>query len=214
MVLPAVAFVLGKLLQKRGVKSFWPYLLGPGVVSWVGFALSGLHPALGLLPIIPTLPHSHSDLGLFNWKELNRLDTLNQFGRWWKNPVELILGLFGLLNAGVVVSAMGDATWLVLAGLLLGKPLGIWLCGMFAARTLNFGFPEGMNSKDLFVVGCAAGIGFTVALFVTTVAFPPGGIQDAAKMGALGSFGAAVVTIIVAKLIGIQKVDGTNEQVP
>lgn len=214
MVLPAVAFVLGKLLQKRGVKSFWPYLLGPGVVSWVGFALSGLHPALGLLPIIPTLPHSHSDLGLFNWKELNRLDTLNQFGRWWKNPVELILGLFGLLNAGVVVSAMGDATWLVLAGLLLGKPLGIWLCGMFAARTLNFGFPEGMNSKDLFVVGCAAGIGFTVALFVTTVAFPPGGIQDAAKMGALGSFGAAVVTIIVAKLMGIQKVDGTNEQVP
>ena len=54
------------------------------------------------------------------------------------------------------------------------------------------------------VVGFAAAIGFTVALFVTTVAFPPGQIQDAAKMGALGSFVAALLTYVVARTTGIR----------
>jgi NhaA family Na+:H+ antiporter len=57
-------------------------------------------------------------------------------------------------------------------------------------------------------VGCAAGIGFTVALFVAVVAFPAGDIQDAAKMGALGSFGAAIVTFVFAKVLGTKKMDG------
>jgi NhaA family Na+:H+ antiporter len=65
-----------------------------------------------------------------------------------------------------------------------------------------------MGSKELFVVGCAAGIGFTVALFVATVAFPPGGVQDAAKMGALGSFAAAIMTIAIAKMMKIAKIEG------
>ncbi len=208
MLLPVVGILLGKVMQKQGIKSFWPYLLLPGSLSWVGFALSGLHPALGLLPIIPVMPHAHSDIGFFNWDELQRTDTLNQFEHWWKNPVEIILGLFGLLNAGVVFEAIGDATWLVLIGLLIGKPLGIWLCGMFAAKTLKFGFPEGMGSKELFVVGCAAGIGFTVSLFVATVAFRPGDIQDAAKMGALGSFAAVFMTIGIAKMLKVAKIEG------
>ena len=206
MILPVAAFIIGKIMQKKGVKSFWPYLIVPGTISWVGFALSGLHPALGLLPIIPSMPHAHSDLGLFNWKELGRHDTLNEFEHWWKSPVELILGLFGLLNAGVVFEAIGDVTWLVLIGLLIGKPVGIWACGMIAAKGLKFGFPEGIASKDLVVIGFAAGIGFTVSLFVSTVAFPAGEIQDAAKMGALASFVAALLTILAGKILGIQKV--------
>jgi len=171
----------------------------------IGFAKAGLHPALGLLPIIPTMPHAHTDLGIFANEELKRHDTLNEFEHWWKNPVELILGLFGLLNAGVVFSAIGAPTYLILISLLIGKPLGIWLMGMFSAKTLKFGFPEGMNSNNLLIVGCTAGIGFTVALFVATVAFPPGDIQDAAKMGALGSFSAAFISIIVAKIVGVKK---------
>jgi len=63
-----------------------------------------------------------------------------------------------------------------------------------------------MTSRDLFVLGCAAGIGFTVALFVATVAFRPGPIQDAAKMGALGSFAAAIITWIVGKIAGVERV--------
>lgn len=206
MVLPVLAVILGFVMRRMRIHSFWPYLLGPGVLSWVGFAFCGLHPALGLLPVIPAMPHAHVDTGLFDWKKLDREDTLSHFERWWKNPVELILGLFGLLNAGVVVQAVGAPTVLVVAGLLLGKPIGIWLFGMVAARGWRFGLPEGMDGRDLFVLGCVAGIGFTVALFVATVAFPPGAVQDAAKMGALGSFGAAILSWIVARAMGVRPV--------
>jgi len=205
MLLPVLAILLGFVFRRLRVHSFWPYLLIGGTISWVGFALAGIHPALGLLPIIPTMPHAHVDTGLFDWEALDRHDTLNEFEHWWKNPVELILGLFGLLNAGVVMSAVGEPTYLVLVGLLLGKPLGIFCCGMLAAKGLKFGLPEGMTTKDLVTLGFAAGIGFTVALFVATVAFPAGAIQDAAKMGALGSFGAAILTVIVGKLMGTKR---------
>lgn len=210
MLLPIVAIGVGFLLRRARVKSFWPYLLIAGSISWLGFALSGVHPALGLLPIIPTMPHAHVDKGLFNWQEIKSQDTLNRFEHWWKNPVELILGAFGLVNAGVVLSSVGAPTYLVLAGLLIGKPLGIWVFGMFAAKVLGFGFPPGVRQKDLIIIGCAAAIGFTVALFVSTVAFPAGPIQDAAKMGALASFIAAFITWIVAKLVGVEKVAGTR----
>ena len=52
-------------LQKRRVASFWPYILGAGVLSWIGFYRGGLHPALALVPIIPFLPHAARDPGLF-----------------------------------------------------------------------------------------------------------------------------------------------------
>ncbi|HEX4954379.1 MAG TPA: Na+/H+ antiporter NhaA [Thermoanaerobaculia bacterium] len=205
LLLAVAAMGLAWLFHRLRVHSFWPYLLIAGAISWFGFAQAGLHPALGLLPIIPVMPHAHSDKGLYDWSRLGRQDTITALEVWWKNPVELILGLFGLLNAGVVFESMGEVTWLVLAGLLIGKPLGIWSFGLFSARKLGFGLPGGMSGRDLFVIGWAAAIGFTVALFVSTVAFPPGGLQDAAKMGALLSFLAAPITILVARLLGIEK---------
>ena len=205
MLLPVVAIGIGLLFQRVRLRSFWWYLIIPGTLSWVGFAKAGLHPALGLLPIIPVIPHAHADKGLFNWEEMNATDALNRFEHWWKRPVELILMLFGLFNAGVVFSAIGPPTYLILTGLLFGKPIGIWLSGMAVAKGLKFGLPEGLSATDLVVVGFAAGIGFTVALFVATVAFPAGAIQDSAKMGALASFAAAILTFIVAKMVGIKK---------
>lgn len=204
LLLALVAMGICWVLRHLRVATFWPYLLVAGTVSWLGFALSGLHPALGFLPIIPMMPHAHVDRGLFDWREYAQKDTLNEFEHWWKNPVELILGAFGLLNAGVVLSSVGSPTYLVLAGLLLGKPLGIWGFGALASR-LGFGLPAGLRLRDLVTIGCAAAIGFTVALFVATVAFPAGPVQDAAKMGALASFAAALLTWIVAKLIGVER---------
>ncbi|MDH3402276.1 MAG: Na+/H+ antiporter NhaA [Acidobacteriota bacterium] len=199
-------------IRRLRIHSFWPYLLVGGTLSWLGFALSGLHPALGLLPIIPVIPHAHVDRGLFDWSRIEEDDTLTRFEHWWKNPVELILGAFGLLNAGVVVSSVGAATWLVLAGLLIGKPLGIWGFGMIAAKGLRFGMPPGLRTRDLVVIGFAAAIGFTVALFVATVAFPAGAAQDAAKMGALGSFLAAGVTWLAARIVGVTKVEAPDSR--
>ena len=191
----------------RKYATFWPYLIA-GCVSWYAFMRSGIHPALGLLFIVPTIPHADRAYGIFSAAETHLKDLLNTIEHGLKHPVEVILFFFGLFNAGVQFSAMGEATWLVLAGLLIGKPLGIFIFGWLGARPLGFGLPEGMRISDLFVLGCVAAIGFTVALFVASVAFPAGDVQDAAKMGALFSFAAAIVSIVVGILFRVQKKSG------
>lgn len=184
--------------------SFWPYLIA-GCLSWYGFAQSGLHPALGLLPIVPTLPHADRAFGIFSEAEQYLTDLLNHAEHLLKHPVEIVLFLFGLMNAGVEFSSISEPTWLVLAGLIIGKPLGVLLFGYIGAHVLKLGLPDGMRTVDLFVVGCVAAIGFTVSLFVASVAFEPGPIQDAAKMGALLSFAAAGISLLVGKLAKVQK---------
>lgn len=188
----------------RKTLSFWPYVLA-GCISWYAFYQAGIHPALGLLPIIPAMPHADRDFGVFAEVEEHMPDTLNAFEHALRPFVEVILLFFGLANAGVEFSAMGEATWLVLAGLLIGKPAGIFLLGMFGARVLGFGLPDGMRPTDLLVMGFVAAIGFTVALFVAAVAFQPGPIQDAAKMGALLSFFASVLAIAAGIIFKVEK---------
>lgn len=183
---------------------FWPYLAA-ACASWYGFMASGLHPALGLLPIVPTIPHADRAFGIFSAAEQYLTDLLNQIEHALKKPVEVILFFFGLLNAGVEFSSIGDATWLVLAGLIIGKPLGILLFGWVAAQPLGLGIPEGMRIIDLVVIGCVAAIGFTVSLFIASVAFAPGDVQDAAKMGALFSFFAAIISIVAGRVFRVQK---------
>jgi NhaA family Na+:H+ antiporter len=183
------------------IQNFWAYLIIAGPLAWYGFYKGGIHPALALVPIIPTLPHAGKDEGVF--AEDHAHDPLNAFEHWWKKPVELILMLFGFANAGVVFSNMEGTTWFVTAGLLIGKPVGIYLLTLMAVKAFRLSLPEGMNFRDVWVLGCMAGIGFTVALFVSTVAFPPGPTQDAAKMGALFSFGAAFLSVFAAKLLGV-----------
>jgi NhaA family Na+:H+ antiporter len=186
---------------------YWPYVIA-GAISWYGFQESGMHPALGLLPIIPAIPHADHDFGFFAEDGHDTTDLLNLLEEKLKYAVQGILFVFGLMNAGVEFSAVGVPTLLVLLGLLIGKPVGIFCFGFLAARVLGFGMPAGMKLRDLFVLGCVAGIGFTVALFVASVAFPAGPVQDAAKMGALLSLCAAVVAIIAGKVLRVQKIHG------
>lgn len=195
----------------RNKLGFWPYLIA-GCISWYGFMRAGIHPALGLLPIVPTVPHADRAFGMFAEAEKHLTDLLNDIEHKLKTPVEVILFFFGLLNAGVEFNAIGSPTWLVLSGLLIGKPLGILIMGALAAHVFKLGLPAGMRTIDLLVVGCVAAIGFTVSLFIAAVAFDSTlmlgdtPVQAAAKMGALFSFGAAVISIIVGKLCGVTKV--------
>jgi len=184
--------------------SFWPYAIA-GAVSWYGFHQAGIHPALGLLPVIPAIPHADIEFGIFAEEEGRQTDLLNVIEHALKAPVQIVLFLFGLANAGVEFSAFGEATLLVAAGLIIGKPLGISVFGWIAARMFGFGLPAGMDLKDLFVLGCVAAIGFTVSLFVASVAFPIGDIQDAAKMGALFSFAAAFVSISAGRFFAVER---------
>ncbi|TWT72109.1 MULTISPECIES: Na+/H+ antiporter NhaA [Crateriforma] len=204
-LLTVAAIALAWGLQKMRVQSHWWYLLGPGVMCWFSFYFAHIHPALGLVPIIPMLPHAQTDLGIFAREELNRDDTLNAFEHFWKVPVEYILGLFGLVNAGVVLSSVGTGTWLVLAGLLIGKPVGITLMTLLAEKGLKLQKPAGMDYRHVVTLGMVAGIGFTVALFVSVAAFKePGAIQDSVKMGALLSFLAAPLAIAIGRGLGVR----------
>jgi NhaA family Na+:H+ antiporter len=207
LMLTVGAMLAAMALRRMKVHTHWAYFLGPGVLSWFSFYQANIHPALGLVPIIPLLPHAHTDLGLFAKAELDRDDTLNEFEHFWKTPVEFFLGAFGLANAGVVLSSLGTGTWLVLAGLLIGKPLGITGLTLFAEKVLKLEKPAGMDYRHVVTLGMVAGIGFTVALFVSVAAFTvPGAIQDSVKMGALLSFAAAPLAIILGKTLGIRPV--------
>jgi len=191
--------------------SFWPYAFA-GVLSWYGFQQSGLHPALGLLPIVPAIPHADRAFGIFSEAEVHLRDLLNHIEHLLKYPVEVILFFFGLLNAGVEFSVISAPTWLVLVGLLIGKPIGIALFGWFAAYPLKLGLPRNMRTSDLFVIGIIAAIGFTVSLFIAAVAFDGSvvlegmSVQGAAKMGALLSFFAAFLAIATGRALRIKKI--------
>ncbi|WP_323715915.1 Na+/H+ antiporter NhaA [Paracoccus aminovorans] len=188
----------------RRILGSWPYVIA-GCVSWYAFYRAGLHPALGLLPIIPAVPHAERDFGIFAEEERYAHDLLNTMEHALKVPVQIVLCAFGLVNAGVEFGAISTPTALVLLGLVIGKPLGITLFGWFAANVLRLGLPDGMALRDLPVVGCVAAIGFTVALFVASVAFPAGPVQDAAKMGALFSLGSAAIAILAGRIAQVRR---------
>jgi NhaA family Na+:H+ antiporter len=198
-VLMGAALLLAWWLRRRRTVSFWPYLLGPGVLSWAALHWGGFHPALALVPIVPFMPHSARDLGLFAPEEEARGDTLSRFEHWWARPVQFVLLLFGLSNAGVPFEQIGNGTYFVLAALLLGKPLGIVVFA-YGARLAGARLPAGLQLPDLVVVGLAAAIGFTVALFFATAAFPAGTLLDETKMGALLSFAAAPLALVASRL--------------
>ena len=190
----AIVFAFG--LRRAGVRSFWPYLAFSGTASWVGMFAAGLHPALALVPIVGVMPHAARDRGLFVETPAAR-DTLNQFEHALKVPVQIVLFLFGLVNAGVPLRMYGEGTWAVVAAILVGKPLGV-VGAVLLALAAGFQLPARFGRSDLVVVGCAAGIGFTVALFFATAAFPPGPLLDQAKLGAMLSIGGALATVAAA----------------
>jgi len=196
------AMAIAWLLRKRGVRSFWPYVLGAGLVSWIGLLRGGLHPALALVPIVPFMPHAPRDLGTFDERKDLQHDTLSEFEHWWKEPVELILLAFGLVNAGVPIASVGPATWAVVIAMMVGKPVGIGLMTALG-RLLTLELADGVSWRDVIVLGTVSGIGFTVALFFATAAFPPGPLLDETKMGALVSFFAAIAAVGLAAVLRV-----------
>ena len=193
VVILSAALGLAWWLRRRGTLSFWPYLLGAGVLSWIAFYRGGLHPALALVPVMPFLPHAARDPGFFV-ESPEEHDTLSSFEHGWKLPVQIILFFFGLVNAGVAFANIGTGTWVVLAAILIGKPLGILAAtGLGVLGGLHR--PVGVAWRDLAVLSIVAAIGFTVALFFATAAFAPGSVLDQTKMGALFSFLAGLLAV-------------------
>ena len=200
-MIPAIGISLW--LKRRGTYNFWPYVLLGGGLSWAALFFGGVHPALAMVPILPFMPHEKRDLGLFNLREPDLPYTMNRFEHAFKVPVQIILLFFGLVNAGVPLGSVGGGTWIVFAALLLGKPIGILVMTVLGV-TLGLRAPGGLSYSHTAIVGLTAGIGFTVALFFATAAFEPGHVLDEAKMGALFSFVAAPLAIMLGRALGLR----------
>jgi Na+:H+ antiporter, NhaA family len=184
-----------------GVKSFWLYLIGPGVLSWWALFLGGVHPALALAPIVPFFPHGRHDRGLMVEPAPQAHDTLTMFERWWQLPVEGVLLLFGLVNAGVPLHGLEEGMWAIPIAA-LGRPLGI-VVAAGAAIAAGLHLPLRIGWRELVVVGCTATIGLVFALFFAVAVMPLGVLLLEMKMGALVTIAGGGLAFAVARLLRV-----------
>jgi Na+:H+ antiporter, NhaA family len=111
----------------------------------------------------------------------------------------LVLPVFALLNAGLNLQGQGDqsgissVTWGVLLGLLFGKPVGVFGASWLAVRFGIASLPAGVNWSALAGVSVLAGIGFTMALFIASLAFGDSSALEEAKLGILTASALAAV---------------------
>ncbi len=207
-----LAAVLG--LRRAGVVWVAPYVvLGVGV--WLVTEASGVHATiagvvLGLMaPARPLTAAAvarewagdlSDDPGPAELAAMTRLastsvspaERIEHLLHPWTSFV--IVPVFALANAGVAIrSDSFDATGAtavaggVALGLVVGKAVGVTAATWLAVRTGLGRLPEGATWPMVAGVGTVAGIGFTVSLFIAELAFDPGPLQDAAKIGVLGA---------------------------
>ena len=198
----AVAIGLAFALRRAGVRSFWPYLIVAGSVSWFALFWSGLHPALALVPILPFLPHAARDPGFFVDARPSARDALSQFEVFWRYPVQLTLFFFGLVNAGVPLRALEPGTWALPIAVIIGKPIGV-LLGVGAALAVGLHLPHKVGWRELIVVSFTAAIGFTFGLFIGTALLPAGQLRSETSMGVLLSLIGAPLAFVAAKLLRV-----------
>ncbi|MHC5212601.1 MAG: Na+/H+ antiporter NhaA [Planctomycetota bacterium] len=191
-------------LRLANVRSWGPYILIAGGLSWYGLLSAHLHPALALVFVVPFLPSPREGPS-----------TLEAFEHHVKPTVDWGLFFFAFANAGVEFANMGPITWIILAALIVGKPLGVTLLSGLGTK-LGFPLPVGMNLKTLATAGLIAGLGLTVALFVAGQAYVDEGMRAEAKMGALFSGVVFVLAIVVGRVLRIRRwtTDGGPEAAP
>lgn len=211
--LVAVGMLACEVFRRNGVTSFWPYILVGGPLVWIGLMYTGVHAALALVPVVPFMPHAERDSGMFEGFEKEAsADTMNRFEHVFEPIVDVGLFGFGLANAGVLLTGdafASPATWVIFTALLVGKTGGIWL---FCAVGNRFGLelPECLDLRQTVVLGMVAAVGFTVALFVTSVAIDTGKVPEQLggmlKLGALLSFAAGPLAMLVSKMMRVRQV--------
>ena len=167
--LSTFAFLLFCNLKLR-IMSLPLYLIG-GVLMWVFMLKSGVHATIAGVLLAFAIPYSA--------KSEDSHSPSHKLENFLHKPVAfIILPIFALANTGVILSADWASQFLqtnslgIMTGLILGKPLGIYLSSYLAVSHRVCQLPEGLNWNHIFGVGLAAGIGFTMSIFITNLAFP------------------------------------------
>jgi NhaA family Na+:H+ antiporter len=183
--------------KRQRTGRLWPWVV-LGVLSWIGVSASGLPPALGLLPLLPAMPHGTRSFGLFAEAEGFLTDPLNRLSHMLMGPVIVILFLFGVTRGGVDFAAFGPTTVVALGAFWLGKPLGL-LAVVMVLRAVGRDLPNRLDLRDMCYVAGLMGIGFTLPLLSLETALPGGAMQEAARLGLALTLLAGPVLIFVAR---------------
>ena len=190
----AVLLVLLFALNRLGVRALWPYLL-LGLLLWASVLKSGVHATLAGVALAMFIP-------LKNHGPLHGLEhRLKPWSAW------LIMPVFALANAGVALAALSPAILLepvplgIAAGLFLGKQAGIMLAVGVPIALGWVAMPAGASWRGLYGVSILAGIGFTMSLFIGSLAFADPAHETQVRVGVLaGSLLSAVVGYLVLRL--------------
>jgi NhaA family Na+:H+ antiporter len=151
------------------VTSIVPYLAG-GVVLWFLMLKSGVHATIAGVLLAFTIP--------FSAKQDDEESPSHRLEHWLNKPVTfLILPIFALANTGIVINAdslqyLSSANSVgIIAGLVAGKPLGITLVSFIAVVSGLCTLPLDLNWRHIIGAGLLGGIGFTMSVFITNLAF-------------------------------------------
>ena len=189
-------------LNRSGVTRIAPYMLA-GVFMWVCVLKSGVHATLAGVATALAIPlegrtHEGDAEGPLETLE-HTLHSWVTFG---------ILPLFAFANAGVSFAGItlaklaGSIPLGIMAGLALGKPIGIGGATWLAVRSGLARLPEGAGWRHIVGVGCLGGIGFTMSLFIGMLAFP--GPEHAADLR-IGVLAGSIVSAIAGALVLTRK---------
>ena len=207
--LAAITAAVIYLLNKFGVKSTYVYILF-GIALWYCMYKSGVHPTLAgviLGLMTPNILKENSKLHDSEDNQVSVIEWLEERIHPWSSFI--IVPLFAFANTGVVITSdsINDAinspiAWGIFAGLVIGKPIGV-LASVFIARKINLGqYPQGAKNVDILATGSAAGIGFTVAIFIANLAFSDPATQDLAIFAVIiASIVSAVLSVLIFKLV-------------
>ena len=199
----AILLILAFTAMK--VRSIFIYVLC-GLLLWYGLYRTGVHPTLagvilGLLT--PNFEKPDTDLHDVDDGSVSYIEYLEAKLHPYSSLI--IVPIFAMANTGVVITekSLSDAlssvvAWGIFAGLVIGKPLGVVVATIAASKSRIADLPEDAPIGKLVATGSAAGIGFTVALFIADLAFENQELQNIAVVAVIA---ASIVSAMLSTLI-------------
>lgn len=196
--------IVGVCFTRRDTRSFWPYLIG-GLVAWLAFYKAGIHPTIAGVLLGLLIPSGRSE----RTREEHLLYHLEHRLEPWS--AYAVMPIFALANAGIVIDTgslpglMSPIGIGIFCGLFIGKPLGIVGSVFLLVKTGLVRLPEGTRWIHFIGAGVLGGIGFTMSIFIASLAFVS---QDELMTAKL----AIVCTSVVSGILGmlIFRVAGRN----
>jgi len=203
----SIAFIA--ILKKARVSSMIVYSL-LAFTLWFSLYKTGVHPTLagvilGLLT--PNIARQQSNLDDIEDGSVSVIEWLEH--KFHPVSTFIVVPVFAFANTGVVITGDSIKTasqsliaWGIFFGLVIGKPLGVLFASLLAKRINIADLPEGVTKSSLVATGSAAGIGFTVAIFIANLAFKESETQDIAVLAVIvASIVSALLSLLLFKTI-------------